>query len=144
MVRLILLLSFLFFISCDTENTADSTAPVLPPPPAASGVSPITFKMVNEQVIATNCSQCHSVAGGNKGGINLEGYTNTFNRVDALRETVVTRANHMAPMPALSEAQTKLLLAWIDSGAPETEFEVPSMNPGGNPERDPEAGAPQP
>jgi uncharacterized membrane protein len=77
----------------------------------------ITFKMVNEAVIQPMCLSCHSEAGGNRGGLNLENFENVFKNSHGIRLEVA--GGTMPPRQQLSAEQIKLVTDWIDAGAHE-------------------------
>jgi uncharacterized membrane protein len=86
----------------------------------------ITFKMVNESVIQPACLSCHSEAGGNRGGLNLENFENVFKNSHAIRLEVA--GGTMPPSQKLTDQQIKLVTAWIDAGAHEN-GKINSENP---------------
>ena len=96
----------------------------------------ITFKMVNESVIQPMCLSCHSEAGGNRGGLNLENFENVFKNSHAIRLEVAGAT--MPPRQQLSAQQIKLVTDWIDAGA----HENGKVNGGNNPP--PPAPSPEP
>lgn len=77
----------------------------------------ITFKMVNDSVIQPACLSCHSEAGGNRAGLNLENFENVFKNSHAIRLEVA--GGTMPPRQKLTDQQIKLVTAWIDAGAHE-------------------------
>lgn len=77
----------------------------------------ITFKMVNESVIQPACLSCHSEAGGNRAGLNLENFENVFKNSHTIRLEVA--GGTMPPRQKLTDQQIKLVTAWIDAGAHE-------------------------
>lgn len=91
------------------------TDPVVNPP--VSGEGPFYFSDVLENVLKTNCNGCHSVAGGNRGRLNLETYANVF----AAREKVKSdiEKGFMPPRRGvpLTADQKKMIVDWIDAGA---------------------------
>lgn len=100
--------------------------PTMPPPPAPViipdiPVEQIDFAAVTKYVLQTNCTKCHSDKGGNKGKVNLETYSNVFKNMDAVNDEII--AGEMPPAPPkgipLTDEQVKLILKWIELGAPE-------------------------
>lgn len=77
----------------------------------------ITYDIVAKKVFTNSCVGCHSVAGGNKGKVNLENYENVLKNIETVRDEVSGR--DMPPRKQLSEFQINLILAWIDGGANE-------------------------
>lgn len=80
----------------------------------------LNYANVNTKVISPYCLSCHSPAGGNRAGVNLEGYANVIARLDRVEGTVLVEGS-MPPSgsPAVSAGAAALLKAWIDAGAPE-------------------------
>lgn len=87
-------------------------------------LGPIDFATVYSTVIGPKCVSCHSAAGGNGGGANLE----TFANVKALITRVQYRALIKKDMPpvSLSRSESNVLAAWIEQGAPEN---IDPLNP---------------
>ncbi len=111
----LILIAILVFSGCNYNNSKGSNAQNLQPVQKVTSPEQITFKMVNEAVIANACAKCHSAAGGNKGGVNLESYANVFKLAHEIRQEVAGAT--MPPNGKLTEAQIKLITDWIDVGA---------------------------
>lgn len=77
----------------------------------------LTYQAVNTSVLAKNCVSCHSQAGGNKGGVNLETYAEVKRNSKQIREQVADKS--MPPRTQLSDAQINMIITWIDAGATE-------------------------
>lgn len=77
----------------------------------------VDFATVKSQVLDPACIRCHSGATP-RGGIRLETFEQVFALKDSLRVQVETGAMPPRP-PGLSPDQKALVLAWVDSGAPE-------------------------
>ncbi|MBC7465168.1 MAG: c-type cytochrome [Bdellovibrio sp.] len=77
----------------------------------------LTYQAVNTSVLAKNCVSCHSQAGGNKGGVNLETYAEVKRNIKEIREQVADKS--MPPRTQLSDAQINMIITWIDAGASE-------------------------
>lgn len=116
-----LFLVFLFIAGCqykyEKEATPDSGDNV-----GAGGGTPGAaapgFDQIRTQVLAPRCFECHSSAGGNRGGINLE----TFGAVKPLAQAVAASvANDGMPLnrTPLTSQQKALLNSWVAAGAPE-------------------------
>ncbi len=117
-----LALPFFIFTSCGYEQMGlpehrQGTS-------VGSGTS-IDFVTVKAQVFDLYCLQCHSTAGGNRAGINLETYANVKSIVARIDSAV--RGGVMPPRTTLPAAAKDLLIAWIEGGAPEEG----QPNPGG-------------
>jgi hypothetical protein len=81
-----------------------------------TGVSPAIadFATVSSQVLQRRCVACH----GSSGGVNLQTYSNVFKNKSRVRAEVVQGS--MPPGSPLSSSQRKLLVNWIDAGAPQS------------------------
>jgi mono/diheme cytochrome c family protein len=113
------LLTSAVFVSCNSytpkqTSTNDGNA-------AASGGQPgytvPTYAYTFAQVFQPYCISCHSSAGGNSGGVNLETYSNTIQNLtninSAVLVTQIMPPSH--PIPALAQ---NILKEWINGGAP--------------------------
>ena len=78
----------------------------------------VDYAFVQNNVIAPKCLACHSAAGGNQGGTNLE----NLKAVRALMSRVSYRAIERRDMPpsGLGERDLMILKNWIEQGAPES------------------------
>lgn len=76
------------------------------------------YAVINAAVIGPKCVSCHSNAGGNKGGVNLETYSAVRSELNRVAYEAL-EAKTMPEAGPLSDGLQKLLAAWIDSGAPE-------------------------
>ncbi len=77
----------------------------------------VNFAVVKADFFDNYCIQCHSAAGGNKGGLNVE----TFARVEPLVSKIQARVNagEMPPTGPVPPEARELLNTWIKNGAPE-------------------------
>lgn len=97
-------------------------------------VSQIDYSVVKGAILDSRCVSCHSNAGGNQGGTNLETYSN----VRRFRDRIVFRAGvrkDMPPRGPLSDSAIQLLREWVNRGAPEnttssTVYEDPTLDAG--------------
>lgn len=92
----------------------------------------VSFATVMSEVIAPKCLECHSSAGGNRGGVNLETYAAVKAEVTAIRATIANDSMPLNRAP-LTANQKALLNKWIDAGAPETVAATPPPSDGGAP-----------
>lgn len=78
----------------------------------------INFTLVKERIFAFHCLSCHSDAGGNRDGVNLETYERVYKKLDDLEDVI--RDGEMPPRsrPALSLLEKNVLLRWVRLGAP--------------------------
>jgi uncharacterized membrane protein len=84
------------------------------------------FAAIQSQIIKPYCIMCHSGAGGNQGGVNLETYANVKTYADRIKDTIVKGT--MPPGRPLAKNQQEALISWIENGAPETlTLETPSV-----------------
>lgn len=101
-----------------TPEPIPSPTPVPPvdpivPPPIVPDVA--TYEMVYKQVIQPSCLKCHSGAGA--GDVNLETYQNLIQfKVDV---RLAIAKGSMPRKSKLTDEQKKLILDWLDAGAPE-------------------------
>ena len=129
--------AFLFLVACNFQSkTPVALDPVVVRlnPQSVPNVpgDQITFKMVQDHVLKTNCVMCHANGKGefsNRGDVNLETYASVIENLKAVRDEV---SNKEMPPPkdviyAVSDAQIKFLLDWIDNGAKE-EISSPAVN----------------
>lgn len=61
---------------------------------------------------------CHSSAGGNAGGINVENYSNVMHYIDRIQDSVAIHQT-MPPGKPVSKKLQQLLVTWISNGSPE-------------------------
>lgn len=89
----------------------------------------LDFATVKAQVFQNNCIRCHSLAGGNKAGVNLENYSS----VKPLAQSILSAVNSgfMPPSGTLPSAAKTLLTNWVQAGA--LEFGAGSSGGGQNP-----------
>ena len=97
-----------------TPTPAPSPTPGPTPPSNA-----ISFDEVFNKVIKTNCLQCHSKAGGEKGHINLETYAGVFENRSDIKDDMLDKSMPDKGGTPLTDAQSKLILDWLDQGAKE-------------------------
>ena len=102
------------------------TPPVVVDPPAPVVVPEIPadqvdFAFITKYVLQTNCYKCHTEKAGNKGHVNLETYENVMKNYDDIQLDIST--DQMPPAPPkgipLTDEQARLILKWLDNGAPE-------------------------
>lgn len=86
--------------------------------PAVSSMSlNLDFQSIQMAVIGPQCLNCHSTAGGARGGLVLENYQ----QVRSALSKIYYRSIEKKDMPAnsLPQGQYDLLKAWLEMGAPE-------------------------
>lgn len=75
------------------------------------------YNLVANSILKPRCLECHSGAGGNDGGINLETYENVIANLGIIKDEVASGS-----MPKnrekLSAKEKEVLFAWIDAGGP--------------------------
>jgi uncharacterized membrane protein len=79
--------------------------------------SEINFALVRDRVFAFECMACHSDAGGNRAGLNLETYANAIDELDDIEEEV--SEDSMPPRSRLRPIDKDIILRWIALGAPQ-------------------------
>ena len=88
----------------------------------------LNYQTIRTEVFQNYCFKCHSQAGGNKNGINLESYASTLNAdIFTIRNAITT--DFMPQNNSLPPNIKTLLVAWIDAGAPENGNEVIGNQP---------------
>ncbi|MBC7660587.1 MAG: hypothetical protein H7249_12890 [Chitinophagaceae bacterium] len=87
----------------------------VPTPPAVV----VDYAYVNRAVFTPYCTSCHSLAAGNRGGINLETYANIKRLLKKIKREAVTDKS-MPPDAPLADEVSSILDTWITAGAPET------------------------
>ena len=98
--------------------------------PGTSGAT-VDYATVNANVFQPNCVRCHSQAGGNKGGINLETFAQVKSRIQLIASAV--NSGIMPPSGTISASAKQKLNDWIASGAPETANSPGGTAPPGTP-----------
>jgi uncharacterized membrane protein len=77
----------------------------------------VSYEVAAKAIISPRCLECHSRAGGDADGINLETYENVTANLDIIKSAVLSDS-----MPKnrakLSTKEKQILIAWIDAGAP--------------------------
>lgn len=81
------------------------------------------YKSVDQSVIGPRCASCHSVAGGNQGGVNLESYASIRSLIPQIFNRALEKRD-MPPSGPLSEREALMLKAWLELGAPERSSDV--------------------
>ncbi|MGE4130338.1 MAG: hypothetical protein AB7F86_01800 [Bdellovibrionales bacterium] len=126
MRKLSILLIVMSVLGCGSYHDIKSGSN---PSGLGGGNVPLDFKSVKATVFDPYCIACHSQAGGNRGGVNLETYANVVADLASIRASVETgRMPRTSPMP---EREKSFLLAWITAGAPEFASQ-PSPGTGGD------------
>lgn len=82
------------------------------------------FAKISEIFANNRCLQCHSNAGGNSAGINLETYASAFPNAAGIKSAVNSGFMPLGG-PEVGEESKKLIAAWVDAGAPEEEPQEP-------------------
>ncbi len=112
------------WIDQGAKETPDPVAPIVTPPvpipepqpPTAPPIVELSFKNVFEKVIKTNCLKCHS----GSADVNLETYANVFDNRAAMKVSIENNSMPLLPRgKALTAEQKKLILDWLEVGAPE-------------------------
>jgi len=87
------------------------------PAPAAPAPAKADYASVKAAILDPSCIGCHSAAGRNRGGINLETYENVKKGLDAVVAEI--NSNSMPPSAPLSAELKLRLKEWVDAGAPQ-------------------------
>jgi uncharacterized membrane protein len=80
--------------------------------------TPVSYAEIRTQILEPSCIRCHSSAGSNQGGVNLESYAAVKAQAAAIKSSTVD-STRMPQGDSLSANLRALLGAWIDQGAPE-------------------------
>ncbi len=78
----------------------------------------INYQLVRNKIFKFRCFSCHSTAGGNADGLNLETYFNAIDELEDIYEEVSRGSMPPAPRPALNDIERTTILRWVDLGAP--------------------------
>lgn len=126
-LKLLLVLSclFSFMLSTGCNYYKDKLSSASEPEEDLSegGNIEVSYPIVHAKVFAPKCINCH----GSLGGVNLESYDSVLQHLSA-----VGRAVENGTMPKsgpLSNAEKKLVLAWIQAGAPHDPVAAPPTPP---------------
>lgn len=115
-------------VPCDTTGTVDGNVSQGEPPPVVNIEEPLTampsdneinFSLVKNKIFSFYCLSCHSDAGGNRDGVNLERYRNVIDDLKDLQEVISESSMPPRPRPALSLLEKNVILRWIRLGAPQ-------------------------
>lgn len=118
----ILVLCSLAFFGCNYSNKNAEMPVVLTEEKLNQLALESNYQSVNEKVISSQCLGCHSVAGGNKGHLNLESYEN----IRANLNQIIYRVLEVKDMPqnGLGVSDMALMDMWLTSGAPEKNTQI--------------------
>lgn len=96
------------------------------------GFSVPSYTYVQTQVFQPYCISCHSNAGGNPHGVNLETFENTVQNLSDVETEALTNQT-MPPSGPLPSLAQQILREWIAGGAPENGVVDPDPSPGPSP-----------
>lgn len=105
--------SISIFAGCGYRDTQISEVG----PGANNSNASLDFAGVKARIFGVYCTRCHSQAGGNKAGINLETFANVSKNINLVKKAVNT--SFMPPSRPLPSGDLNFLNAWIQAGAPE-------------------------
>jgi uncharacterized membrane protein len=117
MNKILIFVSFLFLLGCNYNQSKNPVSLKDQEPQKISSPDQLTYKIINQNVLAKACLDCHSASGGNRGGINLETYEKVFAVKDRIKAEVASKSMPPASKQALSDQQIKMIIDWIDAGA---------------------------
>ena len=115
-----LILTALIFCGCGLSESKSSlkftqsgitTLDTLPPS------STLSYAEIHSAIIKPQCLRCHSIDGGDEGGINLETFENLTASLDLVRAEVLSDSMPLGASK-LSANQKEIFLKWIDAGGP--------------------------
>lgn len=127
MKRIELIFSLLLS-GCTLIQSSPSTRPLTESQDPVFKISELNYQSIHTQVLEPKCIECHSQKGGNEGKVNLESYAQVMLNLDEVRTDVEdgSMPKNRAPLSAF---QKKLILKWIEIGAPELSLkDWPSAN----------------
>lgn len=124
--RFLILIAALAVMACNSYKSKLQ-------PQDGGNVTPasIDYAFVNAKVFEPHCVRCHSLAGGNKGDVNLETYENVIANLAHI-ETVSLVDISMPPKRAggpLGAYEQGILKLWIQAGAPHDAATEPVPTP---------------
>lgn len=77
----------------------------------------VSYQVIAASIMQPKCLECHSSAGGDDGGINLETYENIAANLGIIKSEV--QSNSMPKnRPMLTAKEKEILFTWIDNGGP--------------------------
>lgn len=128
-IALFVLFGVLGFSACNYNDIKNAPGAFGKPggPGDQSSAAVVDYATVKDKVFASACLKCHGdqVA---RASLRLDTYAATFPNIAKIRSEV--ESGNMPPPPprgaVLSVEQRAMLLAWIDSGAPETTVVSPA------------------
>lgn len=126
------IVGFSFLVLLSSCNYSQSKSMPLDSVDSGLATEKVDFSVVMEKVMVKNCLNCHSNAGGNRGGLNLETYEDVIAVAAEIKDLVSSRTMPPRRMTALTDQQIQLLVEWIDAGAPlkaVPDEPVPEPNP---------------
>lgn len=109
----IVLLSFFVLAACSFEHKKGKVANT---DGAILLDRPVAYAEVFQTVLGPRCVGCHSSAGGNQGGVNLETYEATVPLALRIEKATVTDKT-MPKGQALSDAEMQIIATWLSQGA---------------------------
>lgn len=114
-------------VSCDYKAQKSGMGDGDVPIEAADFHEP-DFNVIMTKVIKPRCLECHSAAGGNKGGLNFESYEVVYRSRHVSKSSIEINSMPQNRAP-LSPDQKRLFLTWLQDGAPEKRGVKPISNP---------------
>ncbi len=104
--------------SCNyNKGVADPNATILGEAEVSQMAIENNYASVQKQVLANQCLTCHADSTGNKGGLNLEGYSNIKANLNQIMYRVLETKD--MPPAGLTGYSFQLMKLWLESGAPE-------------------------
>jgi len=135
-MKILILMTFVFS-ACGYKNTELKESPISG---NLSQEGVITFATIKNQILGPQCLRCHSSAGGNRGGVNLETYANVKARLTGIQSAI--NNNFMPPSGALAQNLKTLFNTWVTGGAIENSSGATPAPPTQTPETPPNTGRP--
>lgn len=109
--------------NCDETGTDPVPAPPTEPEPPGELIEvpadeDIRFALIKTRILQNKCLSCHSDAGGNRGGLNLEIHENVSDEVDDVLFQTELGWMPPAPRPGLTAVEIQTIKRWAELGTP--------------------------
>jgi hypothetical protein len=119
MSKILLLLLCFLYVGCNynLQKTSLEFKQTLSPIDQIPSGTVVDYQVITQFILGPRCLECHSDAGGNPNGVNLETYANVTQNLDMIGVMI---ENDIMPKerPKLSDKEKEVLLTWIAGGGP--------------------------
>lgn len=104
------------------NTPTDPQNPTIPNEPSLPVTMPsdseLNFAFIKANILDLRCISCHSDAGGNRGELNLERYSNVVDELKDIIEEVNQETMPPSPRQPLSVLEKNIISRWARLGAP--------------------------